>query len=152
MQAAEHVTVFRPGTDVGLGFGVDSSSGSNFFVTGGVSLGLAVFFFFEGVGSSSSSSGVGRFFAAGVSEGFALLVPFFFFFAGFGLPVGVEDSEGVGDATVRISSRAFRKASRFFLSASLICACSKVPNNAVSARAHPSHALKVSPRNRDETG
>ena len=78
-----------------------------------------------GPSSSSSSSFFSLFFADGVGEAFA---PFFFrfFFAVFGLPLGVFSA--FGSPTVRISSRAFKKASRFFLSASLISARRKDPS------------------------
>ena len=111
-------------------FGVTSSSSSPlFFVDDFVVFGF-------GVGdSSSSSSPVGVFFAFafgfGVGVGVAFFFDFDFRFAGFGVAVGFGVSDGLGEATARISSRAF-----FFFS-SLVWARTKTPTSAVNAKNVP---------------
>lgn len=133
------------------GVGVSSSS-SNLCFAGGVSVGFGEESFFRlltlGLASSSSSSASAFFFAAGVFAGSGLgedlaPFPFPFFFAAFGFPVGVEDSAGVGEATVCISSRAFRNASRFFLSASEICAWRSVASTMLHASPQRIRVVKV---------
>ena len=130
----------------GVGLGVGSSS--SFF-------GAGLFFRF-GLGVCSSSSAVVFFLAdgvlvgSGVSEVLGCFFPFVFFFDdGFGFPLGV----GVGEAAmVCISSRAFKKASRFFLSASLICASSKVAPSAPSTMAQTKLLRLFQLRARNKTG
>ena len=113
-----------------FGFGVTSSSSSPDFLPG-------VFDAFGfGVGDSSSSSspaGVFFGFAFGfaVGVGVAFFFDFDFRFAGFGFAVGSGVSDGVGDATARISSRAF-----FFFS-SLDCARTKTPRRATTEKIVP---------------
>ena len=116
--------------DLGVGDFVDAGVGLPFFVgvlvASGVPVGL-------GVGDSSASSGlfavVGVLVASGVAVAFAFAfgvgvgVGVFFAFdlvfrwAGFGLAFGEGDTEGVGEETARISSRAF-----FFFSSLVDCA------------------------------
>jgi hypothetical protein len=93
-----------------LGFGVASSSSSAVFFAGD--------FFGFGVGESSSSpslAGVFFDFGFGVGVGVAFFFVFDFRLAGFGVGFGVAVSEGVGEVTARISSRAF-----FFFCSSLV--------------------------------
>jgi hypothetical protein len=111
-----------------FGFGAASSSSSPVFLPGDFAFGF-------GVGDSSSSSelffGRGVFVGSGVSLGFVFalgfgvgvgfFLDFDFRLAGLGLAVGSGVSEGVGEVTARISSRALR-ASRFFFSSSVSCA------------------------------
>jgi hypothetical protein len=112
-----------------FGFGATSSSSSPVFLPGDFAFGF-------GVGDSSSSSselffGRGVFVGSGVSVGFVFafgfgvgvgfFLDFDFRLAGFGLAVDSGVSEGVGEVTARISSRALR-ASRFFFSSSVSCA------------------------------
>lgn len=130
---------------VALGRGVEaraSSSSLTFFLAG---VGEARFFFLAvGVASSSTSAAVSSsstvFARFGVSVGFGLglLVVFDFFLAALGLPDGVGESDGVEEGTVRISSLAFRNASRFFLSSSLIWARTSVASSALLARTRQS--------------
>ena len=102
---------FLAGVAVALafGFGVTSSSSEDFFA--GDFLGL-------GVGESSSSSSVaGVFFdfGLGVGVGDTFFFDFDFRLAGLGVGFGSGVSDGVGDVTARISSRAF-----FFFGSSLV--------------------------------
>lgn len=93
-----------------FGFGVGSSSSSVDFFAGD--------FFCFGVGdswSSSSRAGVFFDFGLGVGVGVAFFFVFDFRLAGFGVGLGVGVSEGVGEVTARISSRAF-----FFFCSSLV--------------------------------
>ena len=113
-----------------FGVGVTSSFASPLFAPGD----FVVFDF--GVGDLSSSSlPVGVFFAVGFGVGVGVGVAFFFDFdfrfAGFGFAVGSGVSDGVGEVTARISSRAF-----FFFS-SLDCARTKTPSNAARAKVVP---------------
>jgi hypothetical protein len=123
-----------PGVSVALafGFGVDSSSSSpDFFPGDFVALGF-------GVGDSSSSSEAGVFFAFGFGVGVGVGDAFFFDFdfraAGFGFAVGSGVADGVGEATARISSRAF-----FFFS-SLDCARTNTAASATKAKVVPKKA------------
>ena len=124
-----------------FGFGVTSSSSLPLFLGDDFALGF-------GVGDSSSASPAGIFFArgvfvgSGVSVGFVFAfvfgagvgVAFFFAFdfrvAGFGFAVGSGVSEGVGEVTARISSRAF-----FFFCSSVDWARRNAPQ--IAARAKP---------------
>ena len=127
-----------------FGFGVTSSSSSLLFFADAFGFGF-------GLGdASSSSSPAGVFFVfgalvgSGVSVGFAFAlgfgvgvgVAFFFVFdfrlAGFGFAVGSGVSDGVGEATARISSRAF-----FFFSSVVDCARTKAPRIAAKAKPVP---------------
>lgn len=128
-----------------FGFGVTSSSSSPDFLP----CDFDAFGF--GVGDAfSSSSPPGVFFAfgvfvgSGVSLGLAFAlgfgvgvgVAFFFVFdfrlAGFGFAVGSGVSDGVGEVTARISSRAF-----FFFSGSVDWAWTNAPRTAASAKPVP---------------
>lgn len=132
------------GTDDGLGLTSSSSSSSILFFAFAVGLGDERFLRLVLGASSSSSLGVGDF------AGDALPLPFFL--AAFGFPDGLGDSDGVGELTVCISSRAFRNASRFFLSASEICAWRTETTNALSATMHPSQMPNdLNPPRRDNT-
>jgi hypothetical protein len=142
-------------TGVRSGFGVEGGglgvlAGSAFsvrFSFGAGDFSSSVFFFFAGVGvavpfafgfgvSSSSSSAA---FLPGdlVAFGFGLGVGVAFFFdfdlrgAGFGVALDFGVSAGVGDATARISSRAF-----FFFS-SVDCARTSTPQSAAKAKIVP---------------
>lgn len=109
------------------------------FVASGVAVGL-------GVGDSSGSPGLvvafGVLVGSGVGVPFAFALAFdvgvgdgFFFafrFAGFGFAVGEGVTEGAGEVTARISSRAF-----FFFSSSVDCARTSVPRIAPTASAVP---------------
>src|SRR5947209_3397530 len=118
-------SLFR-GTADGVGVLRSSGSSSLFFAL--LAAGDGLFFgFARGVSCSSSSS-------FGVGDFFAFALPFFF--AAFGFPDGVSDSDGVGEAIVCISSRAFKKASRFFFASSESCACSAVATKTSSAAMH----------------
>ena len=141
------------GNAVALGRGVDSSSSVLGFARGitGVADGEDFFPFPFGVSSSSSSSELGDFFAAGVLAGSGSSSPlaadevlplFDFFFAGFGFAAGESDFAGVAEGMVCISSRALRNASRFFLSSSLICACRSEVTAPVTARRASAHVTK----------
>jgi len=130
-----------------FGFGVGSSSSSpDFFPGDFVALGFGVgdwsssvapevlFGFGLGVGDSSSSSERGFFafgFGVGVGVGDGFFFDFDFRFAGFGFAVGSGVSDGVGDATARISSRAF-----FFFS-SVDCARTNTPRRATTEKIVP---------------
>jgi hypothetical protein len=98
------------GVSLALGFGVASSSSPADFFAGD--------FFGFGVGESSSSPSLGGVFfdfGFGVDVGVAFFFVFDFRLAGFGVGFGVAVSEGVGEVTARISSRAF-----FFFCSSLV--------------------------------
>ena len=83
-----------------LGFGVGSSSSSLDFVG-------SDFVLLFGVGDSSAS-GVGLFLGRGVGVAFGgFFLDLALRFAGFGFAVGSGVSAGAGEATARISSRAF---------------------------------------------
>ena len=133
-----------PGVFFGFGFGVgDSSSSSSpagiffafcFGVTSSSSSPLFLLGDFDALGfgvgdSSSSSSPAGVFLAFGFGVGVAFF--FDFRFAGFGFAVGSGVSDGVGDATARISSRAF-----FFFS-SVDCARTNTPRRATTEKIVP---------------
>ena len=112
-----------------FGIGVTSSSSSPDFLPGDFDA------FGFGVGDVSSSSagvffGFGFGFAVGV--GVAFFFVFDFRFAGFGLAVGSGVSDGVGEVTARISSRAF-----FFFSRSVDWAWTNAPRIAASVKAVP---------------
>ena len=115
-------------------FGVADFSGSEFCFFAGVAV---AFVFGFGVTSSSSSplflpgDFVDFAFGVGVGVGVAFFFDFDFRFAGFGFAVGSGVSDGVGEVTARISSRAF-----FFFS-SLDCARTKTPSNAARAKVVP---------------
>ena len=110
-----------------LGFGVTSSSSSPDFLPGD----FVAFGF--GVGDvSSSSAGVFFGFGFGVGVGVAFFFFFDFRFAGFGFAVGSGVSDGVGEVTARISSRAF-----FFFSGSVDWAWTNAPRIAASVKAVP---------------
>jgi hypothetical protein len=88
-----------------------------------------------GVGESSfpsSLAGVFFDFDLGVGVGVAFFFDFDFRLAGFGVAFGSGVSEGVGDVTARISSRAF-----FFFCSSLVCARTNAPSIPMTARAVP---------------
>jgi hypothetical protein len=123
-----------------FGLGVTSSSSSLLFFADG-------FVFGFGVGDASSSSspdglflGRGVFVGSGVSVGFAfgfgVGVAFFFVFdfrlAGFGFAVGSGVSDGAGEVTARISSRAL-----FFFCSSVDWARTKAPRIAARMNAVP---------------
>ncbi len=139
------------GNTVALGRGVDASSSVFGFARGtlGVSDGVGFFPLGFGVSSSWSSSELLAFFAAGVFVGSGsslsaeVLLPVLdFFLAGFGFAAGDADFAGVVEGIVCISSRAFRNASRFFLSSSLICACSRDVTTPVSATIANKHVAR----------
>lgn len=135
--------------DFPLGFGVgdlvDAGVGLPFFAGVFVASGVAVDL---GVGDSSASSGLfvafGVLVASGVAVAFAFAfgvgvgVGVFFAFdlafrsAGFGLAVGEGVTDGVGEETARISSRAF-----FFFSSPVDCARTSVPTIALTTSAVP---------------
>ena len=142
-----------------FGFGVTSSSSPALFL-----LGDFAFAFGVGDSSSSFSSAAGLFFGrgdfvgSGVSVGFAFAfalgvgvgLAFFLFFdlrlAGFGFAVGSGVADGVGEATARISSRAF-----FFFSSLVDWARSTLPITAARAQAVPRKTrsrITVGERNR----
>ena len=142
-----------------FGFGVSSSSSSLFFFVDAFGLGF-------GVGdASSSSSPAGVFFVfgvfgSGVSVGFAFALGFgvgvgvaFFFvfdfrFAGFGLAVGSGVSDGVGEVTARISSRAF-----FFFSWSVDWARTNAPRIAARTKTVPRKTRsRITGRERNRAG
>jgi hypothetical protein len=111
-----------------FGFGVISSSSSPDFLPGD----FVVFDFGAGVASSSSSpAGVFFVFGFGVGVGVAFFFDFALRFAGFGVALDFGVSAGVGDATARISSRAFV----FF--SSLDCARTNTPRSAAKAKIIP---------------
>ncbi len=139
------------GNTVAFGRGVDSSSSVFGFARGtlGVSTGVGFFPLGFGVSSSWSSSELLGFFATGVFVGSGsslsaeVLLPVFdFFLAGFGFAAGDADFAGVVEGIVCISSRALRNASRFFLSSSLICACSRDVTPPVSATTANKHVAR----------
>lgn len=104
---------------VAVGLGVGDSSGSPglvvaFGVLVGSGVGVAFVFAFA--------------FGVGVGDG----VFFAFRFAGFGFAVGEGVTDGSGEVTARISSRAF-----FFFSSSVDCARTSVPRIAPTASAVP---------------
>jgi hypothetical protein len=114
---------------VAFGFGVTSSSSSPDFLPGGFDA------FGFGVGDASSSSlfaGVFFGFGFGVGVGVAFFFVFDFRFAGFGFAVGSGVSDGVGEVTARISSRAF-----FFFSGSVDWAWTKAARIAASVKTVP---------------
>ncbi len=113
---------FLPGDFVAFGFGVGDSSSSS---------PLEAFFAFGfGVGDSSSSE-AGVFFAFGCGVGVGVFFDFDFRVAGLGFALGSGVAEGVGDATARISSRAF-----FFFS-SVDCARTNTATSATKAKVVP---------------
>ena len=135
-------------------FGVGDFSASEFFFFAGVAVALVFVFgvtssssspdflpgVFDALGfgvgdSSSSSSPAGVFFAFAFGLGVGVGVAFFFDFdfrvAGFGVAVGSGVSDGLGEATARISSRAF-----FFFS-SVDCARTKTPRRATTEKIVP---------------
>ena len=118
---------FFVGVSIAFAFGVTSSSSSLLFFPGDFDvLGL-------GVGDSSSSSFFGGVFFAfgfGVGVGVAFF-DFDFRFAAFGVALGRGVSDGVGEATARISSCAF-----FFFS-SVDWARTKTPRSAANAKIVP---------------
>ena len=129
---ARGIAVARSGVAVafGLGGGVSASSfsSSSFsFSFFGVVFGFGVGLFFALCFGVSSGSGVS--FAFSFLRGFLFLLRrwcrfggflfSFFGVAAFGFAFFFGDADGVGDSTVRISSRAFRKASRLRFSSSL---------------------------------
>ncbi|MEY2577680.1 MAG: hypothetical protein QOI49_504 [Verrucomicrobiota bacterium] len=112
-----------------FGFGVTSSSSSPDFLLGDFDA------FGFGVGDVSSSSpfaGVFFGFGFGVGVGVAFFFVFDFRFAGFGFAVGSGVSDGVGEVTARISSRAF-----FFFSGSVDWAWTNAPRIAASVKTVP---------------
>ncbi len=141
------------GNTVAFGRGVDVSSSVFGFARGTLGVSDGVDFFPSGFAVSSSfswsSSELPGFFAAGVFVGSGsslsaeVLLPVFdFFLAGFGFAAGDADFAGVVEGIVCISSRAFRNASRFFLSSSLICACSRDVTAPLSATAANKHVAR----------
>jgi hypothetical protein len=110
-----------------FGLGVASSSSPAFFVGDLVALGFGV-----GDSSSSSSDGVFFGFALGFGVGLAFFFVFAFLLAGFGFAVGSGVSDGVGEVTARISSRAF-----FFFSSLVDWARTNAPSIAARAKAVP---------------
>ena len=99
---------FLPGVFVGSGVGDDLGVGDS-----SASSGLVVAF---GV-LVASGVAVAFAFAFGVGVGVGVFLAFDFLVAGFGLAVGEGVTDGVGEETARISSRAF-----FFLSSPVDCA------------------------------
>jgi hypothetical protein len=138
-----------------FGFGVTSSSWSLLFLADDFAFGL-------GVGDSSSSSPEGVFFGRGVfvgsgvsvgfAFGFGVGVAFFFVFdfrfAGFGFGFGSGVSEGVGEVTARISSRAF-----FFFGSSVDWARTNAPRIAAKRKTVPRKTRsRITGRERNRAG
>jgi hypothetical protein len=130
-----------------FGFGVGSSSSSPAFFASDF-----VLLFREG---DSSGCGVGLFFGRGVGVGFdfGTFLDVALRFAGFGFAVGSGVYVGAGEATARISSRAFVRASRLFFSSSVNWALTKVATIAPRARTVPRktrNRITAGERNRAE--
>jgi len=136
------------GNSVAFGHGVDVSSSVFGFARGTLGVSDGVDFFPSGFAVSSSfswsSSEVpGVFVGSGSSLSAEVLLPVFdFFLAGFGFAAGDPDFAGVVEGIVCISSRAFRNASRFFLSSSLICAWSRDVTAPLSTTAANKHVAR----------
>jgi hypothetical protein len=124
--------LFFEGVAVPLAFGVGvtSSSSSADFLAVDFALGFGV-----AVSSSSSSEGVFFAFGFGVGVGVAFFFDFDFRAAGFGFAVGSGVSEGVGEVTARISSRAF-----FFFSSVVDWARTNAVRRATRTRTVPRRA------------
>ncbi len=112
-----------------FGFGVTSSSSSPDFLPGDFD---AFGFGVDDASSLSPFAGVFFGFGFAVGVGVALVFVFVFRFAGFGFAVGSGVSDGVGEVTARISSRAF-----FFFSGSIDCAWTNAPRIAASVTTVP---------------
>ena len=142
----------RAGVGLGLFFLAGDFVGSGVSSAADASSSSSAVFFGEAFDVGDSSPSAGLFVALGVWVGSGFAVAFAFAFgvgvgvgvffafdvrlAGFGFALGEGDTEGVGEVTARISSRAFW-ASRFFFSSSADCAWTRDPTIAPSASAMP---------------